>query len=196
MLDFVNNVSQEISTVGADVGYIAPMPERRIVRANHHAIPLLIDIVESTAFLPGGDKLRTRFIDELSSHAATQTSFGAGEYYLGFADHLPFGFVGLTPLDDCAELRGPCLYRDYLGQGYGGYLLSEIVNISCRRELHLLYELIPTGAQEAWSFLIRNDFELISTDSPFIKRWRDGLLADLPVEDGTALFARLIGREV
>jgi len=171
------------------------MSERRIVKANPHAIPLMLDIVESTAFLLGAEQLRKRFIEMLSSQAATQTSFGSCEYYLAFEDHFPFGFVGLAPLDDCGELRGPFLYRDYLGQGYGEYLLSQIHDLARSRELRLLYALIPADAQKAQSFLVRNGFELVSADSQFIKRWRDGLLADACLETGTALFARLIESE-
>jgi N-acetylglutamate synthase-like GNAT family acetyltransferase len=175
--------------------YIIPMSERRIVKANPHAIPLMLDIVESTAFLPGGDQFRARFVEMLSSQAATQMSFGGCDYYLAFEDHFPFGFVGLAPLDDCGELRGPFLYRDYLGQGYGEYLLSQIHDLARDRELRLLYALTPADAQKAQSFLVRNDFELISTDSQFIKRWRDGLLAETALETDTALLARLIERE-
>jgi len=171
------------------------MPERRFVKANPHAIPLMLDIVESTAFLPGGDQLRARFIEMLSSQAATQMSFGGCDYYLAFEDHFPFGFIGLAPLDDCGELRGPFLYRDYLGQGYGEYLLSQIHDMARDRELRLLYALIPADVPKACNFLVRNGFELISTDSRFIKRWRDGLLADTSLEIGTTLLARLIERE-
>jgi N-acetylglutamate synthase-like GNAT family acetyltransferase len=171
------------------------MSERRIVKANTHAIPLMLDIVESTAFQPGGDQLRARFVEMLSSQTATQTSFGAYEYYLAFEDHFPFGFVGLAPLDDCGELRGPFLYRDYLGQGYGEYLLSQVHDMARSRELRLLYALIPAEARKAQSFLVRNGFELVSTDSQFIKRWRDGLLADACPQAGTALLARLVERE-
>jgi GNAT superfamily N-acetyltransferase len=171
------------------------MSERRIVKANPHAIPLMLDIAESTAFLPGGDRLRARFVEMLSSQSATQTSFGNCEYYLAFEDHFPFGFVGLAPLDDCAELHGPFLYRDFLGQGYGEYLLSQIYDLVRGRELRLLYALIPAEASKAQSFLVRNGFEFVSTDSQFIKRWRDGLLADVSLETGTAMLARLIERE-
>jgi N-acetylglutamate synthase-like GNAT family acetyltransferase len=175
--------------------YIIPMSERRIVKANPHAIPLMLDIIESTAFLPDTDRLRARFVELLSSQAVTQMSFGGCEYYLAFEDHFPFGFAGLAPLDDCGELRGPFLYRDYLGQGYGEYLLSQIHNLARDRELRLLYTLIPADAQKAHSFLVRNGFELISSDSQFIKRWRDGLLAETTLETGTALLARIIERE-
>jgi hypothetical protein len=58
-----------------------------------------------------------------------------------------------------------------------------------------LYALIPADSQIAQSFLVRNGFELVSADSEFIKRWRDGLLADACVETGMALFARLVERE-
>ena len=165
------------------------------MKANPHAIPLMLDIVESTTFLPGGDQLRARFVERLSSQAATETSFGGYEFYLAFEDHFPFGFVGLAPLDDCGELRGPFLYRDYLGQGYGEYLLSQIYDMARDRELRLLYAMIPVDALKARSFLVRNDFELVSTDSQFIKRWRDGLLADARLETGTVLLARLVERE-
>lgn len=171
------------------------MSERRTVKANPHAIPLMLDIVESTPFLPGADRLRARFVEMLSSQAPTQTSFGSCEYYLAFEDHFPFGFVGLAPLDDCGELRGPFLYRDYLGRGYGDYLLSQIHDVARSRELRLLYALIPTDARKAQSFLVRNGFESVSVDPEFIKRWRDGLLADTSLEIGMALFARLIERE-
>jgi GNAT superfamily N-acetyltransferase len=185
----------EKSQLSASSGtYIIPMPERRLVKANPHAIPLMLDIVESTAFLPGGDQLRARFVEMLSSQAATQMSFGGCEYYLAFEDHFPFGFVGLAPLDDCGELRGPFLYRDYLGQGYGEYLLSQIHDMARDRELRLLYALIPADAQKALNLLIRNGFDLVSTDPQFIKRWRDGLLADACLVTGTALLARLVER--
>ena len=175
--------------------YIIAMSERRIVKANPHAIPLMLDIVESTAFLPGGEQFRARFVERLSSQAATQASFGNCEYYIAFEDHFPFGLVGLAPLDDCGELRGPFLYRDYLGRGYGEYLLSQIHNLARDRELRLLYALIPADASKAQSFLVRNGFELVSTDSQLLKRWRDGLLADACLETGTALLARLVEHE-
>jgi len=171
------------------------MSERRIVKANPHAIPLMLDIVESTSFLPGGNQLRARFVESLSSQAATQASFGGCEYFLAFEDHFPFGFGGFAQLDDCAELRGPFLYRDYLGQGYGEYLLSQIHELARGRELRLLYAFIPADSLKAQSFLIRNSFEFVSADSQFIKRWRDSLLVDVHLEIGTALLARLIERE-
>lgn len=171
------------------------MSERRIVKANPHAIPLMLDIVESTAFLPGGSQLRARFVEMLSSQAATQTLFGSCEYYLAFEDHFPFGFVGLATLEDCGEVRGPFLYRDYLGQGYGEYLLSQIHDMARDRDLRLLFALIPADTLKAQSFLVRHGFELISTDSEFIRRWRDGLLADACLETGTALLARLVEHE-
>ena len=172
------------------------MPERRLVKANPHAVPLMLDIVESTLSLPGGDALHRQLIDGFASQSATETSFGQCEYFLGFEEHFPFGFVGLKAVDDCAEFCGPFLYRDYIGKGLSDFLMTEVIRLARGEELRLVFTIIPREATNAQDFLIRNDFELISGDAEFIKRWRDGLLANRPLETGTILFARLVGLDV
>lgn len=172
------------------------MPERRIVKANSHAVPLIMDIVESAAFLPGVDLLERRLSERLTSSSATGSSLGPCEYFLGFEDHFPFGFVGFAPLEDCGELIGPFLYRDCLGKGLGEYLLNQVCEIVRLQDLRLLFALISSDSQKAENFLIRNGFEHVSADAEFIKRWRDGLLADTVLEPGTLLFARIIDIDI
>ena len=184
---------QKIQPVTLLEFYIVSMPERRLVKANPHAVPLMLDIVESTLSLPSGGALHRQVIDGFASQSATETSFGQCEYFLGFEEHFPFGFVGLKALDDCGEFCGPFLYRDYVGKGLGDYLMTEIIRLARAEEMRLLFTMIPRDATRAQDFLIRNDFESISGDAGFIKRWRDGLLADRPLESGMVLFARLIG---
>ena len=149
-----------------------------------------------TLSLAGGDVLHRLLIAGFASKSATETSFGQCEYFLGFEDHFPFGFVGLKAVDDCGEFCGPFLYRDYVGKGLGNYLLTEITRLARTKELRLLLTMIPCQADRAQDFLIRNGFELISGDAEFISRWRDGLLADRQLESGTVLFARLVGSDV
>lgn len=172
--------------------YICIMPDCRIVKANPHAIPLMLDMVDSTNYLPGGDRLAESFAERLAAVSATLSSFGSAEYFLGFEDHYPFGFAGFAAIDDCAELIGPFLYRDYLGKGLGVFLLNQICDTVRLRELRLLFALIPSEASQAEGFLIRSGFETVSADPEFIKRWRDGLLAEIRLEERVVLLARLI----
>jgi N-acetylglutamate synthase-like GNAT family acetyltransferase len=171
------------------------MPDRRFVKANPHALPLMLDIVESTASLAGGSALHAQLIDELSSQAVSQASFGGTDFYLGFEEHFPFGFAGIESVDDAGRLYGPFVYRDYVGKGYGNYLFQEIVNVATDKGLRLVFALIPAEAVTARSFLSQRNFDLISADPDFIKRWRDGLLAEMELEPEVVLWARLTGSE-
>ncbi len=170
------------------------MGERRFVKANPHAIPLLLDIMDSTADLGGGSLHQSQLIQDMSSHPAAEATLGAGEYYLGFEDHFPFGFVGLKALDDCGELCGPFVYHDYLGKGYGEFLFAQILEIAREKDLRLLFTMIPKASDNARDFLFRNGFDLISSDLELVKRWRDGLLAERKLETNAILLARLIGQ--
>jgi N-acetylglutamate synthase-like GNAT family acetyltransferase len=172
------------------------MPERKCVRANPHAVPLMLDILESTAEFPDNDILARQLAEEIGSHSASSLSFGEVDFFLGFEDHFPFGLVGLKTLDDCGRLYGPFLYRDYLGRGLGSYLFAEILAVARDQELRLLFALAPIKSDQARNFYLRSGFDQISSDPEFIGRWREGILADLQIASATALFARLVAEDI
>jgi N-acetylglutamate synthase-like GNAT family acetyltransferase len=172
------------------------MPLRRISKANSHAVPLLMDIIESTAYMPGVDLIKNRLTATLASGSADDLSLGSCNHFIVFEDHFPLGFIGLSPMEDCGEIIGPCLYRDCFGRGLGEHLLEHLFSIARLRELRLLFVLAGADAPHAASFLVRQGFEPVSSDHEFIKRWRDGLLADIPLQPATTLFARLLDVDI
>ncbi len=167
------------------------MSTRRVTKANQHARVLLQDIADSTSWLYETPALELRPVDDFSSlfehpHAMRR------DYFIGFEKHIPFGYVGLQVLDEAAEIVGPFLYREYLGQDYGRYLLEYVLDIARAREAGIAFTLTPCQATWAVNFFSRNGFDPVSSELEFIKRWHEGLLADRELPPETVLFARIV----
>lgn len=169
------------------------MPDRRIVKASNHALPLLRDIIDSTSFLIKDSPAHGSIPGILEPSFGGDYSPESQEYFVGFEDHLPFGFVGFAPEEDCAEVFGPFLYRDFLHRGCGTCLLGYLIDLAKSRNIRVLYLLMPIRDERAIAFFSRNGFEVVSDSPEFIKRWRDGLLAARPIADGAILLAQVLG---
>ena len=170
------------------------MPDRRIVKASARATPLLLDIVESTAHLTESTLHTRRVEDAIEAASATDLSLGHCSYFIGFEDHLPFGFIGLGAREECGEVVGPYLYRDYLRKGYGSFLVNHLLEIAEDIDLHIFFVLASQNDPSIVPFFTHNGFEVISDDPEVISRWRDGLLADHELVRGSILLARLVDR--
>ncbi|MCK4857590.1 MAG: hypothetical protein KAT58_06465, partial [candidate division Zixibacteria bacterium] len=111
------------------------MAEKRLARAGQHAIPLILDIIDSTFYLYG-EILEP---EELAPREITAKQvvgwLKRGEYRIGFENFMPFGFVGCEAMADCCRLIGPYLYREYLGQEYGKFLLDAGIRWARDRNL-------------------------------------------------------------
>ena len=171
------------------------MSEIRYSNANVHALPLLLDIIDSTTFLFEDFRPSWRLHEEIEAASATGLSLGRGEYIIGFQDHSPFGFVGLYENEECGELFGPFLYRDYFRKGLGTLLFHEICNLARSKEMTIIYSLLPNNATWAISFFTHCGFESISDEPEIIKRWCDGLLADKKIPEYSLLMAILLEPE-
>lgn len=167
------------------------MSSRRVSKANQHARVLLQDIADSTRWLYETPELEDYPTDNFSAlfehpHALRR------DYFIGFEKHIPFGYVGLQVLDDAAEVIGPYLYREYLGQDYGKYLLEYVIDVARAREAGIAFSLAPSWATWAVNFLSRNGFDPVSSEPEFIRRWHDGRLASRELPEGTVLFASIV----
>jgi GNAT superfamily N-acetyltransferase len=173
------------------IRYIAEMSSRRVTKANHHARVLLQDIADSTRWLYETPQLEEYPPDNFSSlyehpHALRR------DYFIGFEKHIPFGYVGLQVLDEAAEIVGPFLYREYLGQDYGKYLLDYALDVARAREAGIAFTLVPSGADWAANFFSRNGFDPVSAEVEFLRRWHEGVLAARELPGGIVLFASLV----
>jgi GNAT superfamily N-acetyltransferase len=135
-------------------------------------------------------------LDELDRARPQESDLRAAvvlhDYLIAFERFIPFGFVGAETIDDCCRLVGPYLYRDYLGRGYGKFLLQAAISRAHTEGALVLYSLGQRDAAWFTRFLLRSGFEAISDNPEDIRRWRDGLLAGRSLPVGTTLFARLI----
>ena len=167
------------------------MSSRRVTKANQHARILLQDIADSTRWLYETPQFEDHQADDFASlyehpHALRR------DYFIGFEKHIPFGYVGLQVIEETAEIVGPFLYREYLGQDFGKYLLEYAVDVSRAREAGIIFTLVPGDATWAVNFFSRNGFDPVSSDPEFVKRWHDGLLAARELAAGIVLFACMI----
>lgn len=169
------------------------MPDRRILKASDRAVPLLLDIIQSTKSLTEGSLASITLLSNSSESSDQVAVPNTAEFFIGFEDHLPFGFVGTIPLEDCGELKGPYLYRDYLHKGYGAFLLNYVVEQARSRKIRVLFLLIQSAAGLDVNFFRRNGFEIISDDVQYMRRWHDGLLAARSIPAGSILLARIPG---
>lgn len=166
------------------------MPELRIVRAGKHAVTLLADIRENAV----------RDLNDALNHFANDDYAGLHEhasecsthYFIGFENHLPFGYIRISIDDGECEVIGPYLYPDYLRSELQAALIEFAVEYMQNLKVRLVYALVLTaipGAMEAFSGA---RFEDISNDPQFIKRWHDGILAHRAVPPEMQLFARIL----
>jgi len=167
------------------------MSSRSVTKANHHARALLQDIADSTRWLYETPQLEEQPEDDFASlyehpHALRR------DYFIGFERNIPFGYVGLQVIDEAAEIIGPFLYREYLGQDYGRYLLEYNLDVARAREAGIAFTLVPGDATWAVNFFSRNGFDTVSREAEFIKRWHDGVLASRDLPADTVLFASLV----
>ena len=171
------------------------MPDRRVVKANHHAVPLLLDIAESTTSLYDEAGQAYAALFEKLEFGSEDLDVTGTEFFIGFEDHTPFGFVGLTKIEDCGELIGPYLYREYLRRDYGDFLAEYAIDVARTRELRILIVLVRTSSYKLIDFFARNDFDVVSDETDFIKRWRDGILEEMEIAEGTSLLVQILGSE-
>ncbi len=166
------------------------MSEVRIVRAGKHAVTLLADIHEN-AVRDLGDTLIHFANDDfggLHDHASECST----HYFIGFEEHLPFGYIRISIDDGECEISGPYLYPNYLHRDLQTTLIEFTVDYMQNLKVRLAYALVVTaipGAKEAFSSA---RFEDISDDPLFIKRWHDGILAHRAVPPDTQLFALIL----
>ena len=166
------------------------MNDIRIVRAGPHALTLLADIREN-ALRNGPSEIREFLFDdygELHEHA-TETST---HYFTGFRDHSPYGYL-LACIDDKeAELKGPFLYPEYLEPALPLQLVEHAIHFLQGLKVQLIYTLVPSGCLESQSAFSDTQFEDLSSDTEFLQRWHDGILAHRRIPADTKLFVRLL----
>ncbi len=151
------------------------MPDRRIVKANAHALALLRDLNEltlATVDLPVRQLWQDEFASLLNADSATDC------YLIGFEDHLPIGYVLYHPLDQVAELRGPFLFPEYRETDAGEFLIERARRLAQSNNLFVLITLVPRSLTWCGIAYDSASFDEISSDTEFIRRWNDGLLAD------------------
>ncbi len=128
------------------------MPEVRIVRAGKHAVTLLADIRENAV----------RDLNDALNHFANDDYAGLHEhasecsthYFIGFENHLPFGYIRISIDDGECEVIGPYLYPDYLRSELQAALIEFAVEYMQNLKVRLVYALVLTaipGAMEAFS---------------------------------------------
>lgn len=155
-------------------------------------MPLLVDIVDSTAYLYSDLADSAAGSPKPSVEDKVREWLVSADLLIGFEENLPYGFVGAEKVESCCRLIGPYLYRDYLGRGYGLILLDQGIKLARGTGLNPVFALMDTRASWAVSFFSYNGFERIADDPEFIKRWHDGLLANRQMSPTTLLMARLL----
>jgi GNAT superfamily N-acetyltransferase len=168
------------------------MSERRVIRATGRALTLLADIVASTSYLYAATLPPDEYTRVIGGEERIKEQLSVGDYLIGFEEHLPFGFVGAEKVEESCRLIGPFLYREYLGRGYGRFLLEYGIKLARGTGLNPIYQLIHRKADWAVNFFTHWGFEQISDDVEFIRRWHDGLLADKSVPENHLLMALLL----
>ncbi len=166
------------------------MPELRIVRAGQHALTLLRDIRENAVRGLSDDLVH--FTEDDYSGLHEHASECSTHYFIGFEDHLPFGYVRISIDDGEGEVTGPYSYPDYLRSELQASLIEFAVDYMQNLKVRLVYSLVLTaipGTMEAFSSV---RFEDLSSDPQFIKRWHDGILAHRAVPPRTELLARIL----
>lgn len=166
------------------------MSDLRIVRAGQHALTLLSDIRENAEHGLGEEttRLTSDSYTELHDHATECST----HYFLGFEDHMPFGYVRISIDYHECEIVGPYLYPDYNRHELQHALIEHALEYMQKLKVRLTYVLVPlayTGLAEAF---LSSHFEDISDNVEFIKRWHDGVLAQRAIPGNTRLFARLL----
>lgn len=166
------------------------MTEIRIARAGPHALALLSDIRDNAArhCHPDLAPLFRNTFDDLYEHA-TECSV---HYFLGFADHQPFGFLRVVHEEGEAEISGPWLYPEFHLPEYTTSLLNFTVMFLQKQKTRMVYGLVlPVDPSQLEGYADAL-FEEISDKPEFVRRWHDGALADRPIPIGTRLFVRLL----
>ena len=166
------------------------MSDLRFVRANQHAIPLLEDILENALrCLP--EETAALFHDDFAAVLNSQS--GEGRHYeIGFQEHVPVGYVRYDIGEAILEVSSPWLYPDYLHEDIAEAMVMHCIEVAKLSAAVVVYGLIPVALDVVLQALQSNDFEIISAEPEFIRRWRDGLLADRSLPTGVCLVANLI----
>jgi GNAT superfamily N-acetyltransferase len=167
------------------------MSRWRVVIARERAAVLLMDIVDSTAHFYEPFYGPGQYQPLPNDVRALAKKIREGLYLVGFERFIPFGFVGVEGVEDTSRLVGPYLYRDYLGEGYGKFLLDRAMESIQLTAEKLVHTLVHNRAHWAIGFFKRWGFEPISDQPEFIKRWHDGVLAAEAVLPQHMLMARL-----
>jgi hypothetical protein len=166
------------------------MTDIRIARAGPHALALLTDIRDNAARQSSSELApsdRNSF-DDLYEHA-TECSV---HYFLGFADHRPFGYLRLAIEEGEAEISSPRFYPEYQSPIYTSSLLEFAIAFLQKQSVRMVYSLTRPANDTELEGYVDALFEDISDDPEFVRRWHDGILADRPIPAGTKLFVRLL----
>lgn len=170
--------------------YIVAMPDVRYLRAGPRALPLLQDLHEQTLAPLPPDVVAMwadDFADLLLENEEPNTV-----YILGFADHVPLGYVRCTFDEQTLEISGPFLYPEFNLANSAAGLLDQVCELARFRERRLIYCICPRPLLTVREALRESGFEEVSAKQEFIKRWRDGLLADHLLAEDCLLFALLL----
>jgi GNAT superfamily N-acetyltransferase len=168
------------------------MGEKQVVRATKRAVPLLTDIIDSTAYLYAAALSPEELTHVAEIRARIRAELVTADFLIGFEENKPFGFVGVEKIEASARLVGPYLYPEFLGHNYGKFLLDFGIKLSQSTGLNPIFTLVHRQAVWAISFFMRWGFEQLSDDKEFIRRWHDGILADYPLPGNSILMAQLL----
>jgi GNAT superfamily N-acetyltransferase len=166
------------------------MTELRIVHAGLHALTLLCDIRENLVRDFAEDV--QAFLQDDYESLNVSASESNTHYFIGFADNSPFGYLRVSHDESAAEIKGPFLYPDYRSSELSSRLIAHALSVIARLRVPLVYSLVPAqdiGTAEDYAHA---QFEYISDDIEFLKRWHDGIVADRSIPNGVRLFVRLL----
>lgn len=172
------------------VMYIVSMPDVRYLRAGPRALPLLQDLHEQT-LAPLPPDVAAMWADDFAD-LLLESEEPSTVYILGFADHSPLGYVKCSVDDLTMEISGPFLYPEFSSASSATGLLDQVCELARFRERRLIYCMCPQPLLAVREALGESGFEEVSSEREFIKRWRDGLLADHLLAENCLLFALLL----
>ncbi len=166
------------------------MTELSIIRVGPHALTLLSDIRDNSQRNVDFEVLTFLHDDfaELHEHASESST----HYFIGFADNLPFGYLRISCDDGEAEIKGPFCYPEYCRDRLIRSLLIHALTFLEQLRVRLIYSLVPAQISKVAEAYADAQFEDLSDNIEFQKRWHDGILAGRNIPEGTSLFARLI----
>ncbi len=166
------------------------MPDVRYLRAGPRALPLLQDLLEQT-LAPLPPDIAAMWADDFAELLIESDEPGT-VYILGFSDHSPLGYVKCILDDQTLEICGPFLYPEFDSAASARGLLDQVCELARFRQRCLIYCICPQPLLTVLEALREAGFEELAAEREFIKRWRDGLLADHLLAQNCLLFALLL----